>query len=243
MSESNLPGVQCPNCGTENEPGAAFCATCGTPLRAGMAPANAALPPSYGSPPPASISVPTARVRTPWWVRIGVLAALLLAVGSLGLSAYLITRPSVSSVCDSAGIWSLAPQTRDLPAGWSLDRTNFFFDSYSYNLSLTGPQGLGGTVRAYCVNGSPQTFLQTLLAQADANSSASEVSMGSVGDESKAYRSGNTDSPGYEVFWRHGAIVVDLSASGTQQTGNTTTPIGVTDIEGLMRAIDQVISR
>ena len=38
MQANYADGVQCPNCGTINEPEAQFCASCGQPLRMAMCP-------------------------------------------------------------------------------------------------------------------------------------------------------------------------------------------------------------
>ena len=101
--------IICPNCGTQNEPGARFCAECGADLRtvqSGSEPAPApaptpafpAIPPQYdfGRPPdgtpdwPAGPDFmrPPARKRRTWlWIVLGVLGACLVLCCALSVDA------------------------------------------------------------------------------------------------------------------------------------------------------------
>jgi len=243
MAADEATSTPCPRCGTLNEPGASFCAVCGQPLgepaasSGGEPPSTWSAQSAYPQPAYAAIAMGHRHVV----LAITLVLTMFVALASLAMSAFLISRPSVTSVCDGAGVWSVAPKTRDLPAGWSLDSLNM--DSpYDWNVSLTGPAQLDAYVNAVCINGSPSDFFRVAVEQYQTQTSASEVSMGGAGDESRAYRTGDSSSPTFNVIWRRGSIVASLSAYGYSDTA-ATTPISIDEVQSLVQAFDLVFSR
>jgi len=77
----------CPNCGAENEADAAFCESCGSPLRAAAAPPQSPPPPAAAEPPPPTPPAPPAAGRRFPWVAIGGIVVLVAVIAG-GVLAY-----------------------------------------------------------------------------------------------------------------------------------------------------------
>lgn len=122
--------INCPNCGTRNEPAAQFCAECGADLRslrpaaAPPTPPTPIQPPGFGGPPPpftwqpqeqgtgAFAPPPRAKRRTWLWVIVGLIAACVLF---FCIASFLISRPPAQFAGLATRFWDEVTQVAPTP--------------------------------------------------------------------------------------------------------------------------------
>lgn len=163
--------------------------------------------------------------------------SLLIALVSLGISGYLLTRPAIAANCNSEGAWSVLPKTTDLPAGWSLNTTTpGFVTQFEAGANLAGPEGLNANLLITCVEGDMNGFLNAMVSSQYSDGTKTPVSMGAVGESSTAFRPNNSSGVSYTVLWVRRSFVATLTVNGV------TPPIKVTDVQALAQALDVVMT-
>ena len=159
-----------------------------------------------------------------------ILALLALVIASIALGLTLLRTAGTDAAECRTSAWNALPGTSALPAGWSVTGSGFFADSLA--TTLVGPTPADGSeaptvyVSVSCYGGDGHSAL-VRSRNAELASGGSDVTFPKIGTESYATRDASAGT--LSVFVLRGALVANLSSSGT---------IDLASLELATRAID-----
>jgi hypothetical protein len=144
---------------------------------------------------------------------IAIVAALVLALVAVGLSAFAILRPATSS-CQSAA-WDAVPRASEIPAGWTIGVTDFYPDNQTTTIagpaSTTGSAGSTIYASVTCFGASAaDAFDRSELASRSAGRSVTVLD--GIGEA--AYAIAGSTAGASAMQFRRGPLVAYLASSG-----------------------------
>ena len=144
---------------------------------------------------------------------IAVVAALVLALVAVGLSAFAILRPATSS-CQSAA-WDAIPKASEIPTGWTIGVTDIYPDNQT--TTIAGPASTTGTAGS-TIYASVTCFGDSAVDAVNRSELASRSAGRSVtvldGIGEAGYAIAGSTTLGSAIQFRRGPLVAYLASSG-----------------------------
>jgi hypothetical protein len=152
-----------------------------------------------------------ARPRRP--ISIVAIAALVIALVAVGLSAAAILRPAAAS-CQVAA-WDAVPKAGEVPSGWTISSTDFYPDYQT--TTIAGPASASGsaasTIYAYVTCfGDRALDAITRSQQASTNAGRSVTPLDGIGETGYAIAGGTAGASALQ--FRRGPLVAYVASSG-----------------------------